>query len=140
LSTAPSIAADVRYVAFTSLATNLAASDPNHDMDICLHDRQTGQATLVSATVNGNAGNAFSWLPPITGDSRYLSFTSAVSDLVTGDTNENYDVFVLDRCAAEAQVPPVLPPTRAYVLLLPVIYTPCPQVIVCAQSHSSWRR
>ena len=43
-----SLSADGRYVAFTSLASNLVAGDTNGTSDAFVHDRQTGQTTRVS--------------------------------------------------------------------------------------------
>lgn len=44
----PFISLDGRYVAFTSQANNFVDNDTNEKSDIFVHDRQTGNTTLVS--------------------------------------------------------------------------------------------
>jgi Tol biopolymer transport system component len=93
----PAISADGRYVAFSSLATNLVANDTNGASDIFIHDRQTGQTTRVSVDNVGNQGNGNSILPGLSADGRFVAFISDATNLVTGDTNGKSDVFVHDR-------------------------------------------
>ncbi len=52
-SFSPSLSADGRYVAFSSLASNLVADDNNMKKDIFVRDLQTGTTTLVSVSSNG---------------------------------------------------------------------------------------
>ncbi|MDD1720003.1 MAG: hypothetical protein LUQ25_08090 [Methanoregulaceae archaeon] len=96
-SYSPSISADGRYVAFESAATNLVAGDTNGAWDVFVHDRQTGATTRVSVRSNGNQGNDDSYDPSISADGRFLAFYSGAANLVAGDTNGVYDVFVHDR-------------------------------------------
>ena len=93
-SSAPAISADGRYVAFSSAASNLVTGDSNGFIDIFIHDRQTGQTTLVSTAADGTQGNLTSSGPAISADGRYIAFTSSASNLVNGDTNNRADVFV----------------------------------------------
>jgi Tol biopolymer transport system component len=92
-----SISADGRYVAFASHATNLVAGDVNGREDVFIHDRQTGQTSLVSVASDGTQGNGQSQFPSISADGRYIAFISYASNLVTGDINGHQDVFVHDR-------------------------------------------
>jgi len=96
-----SINADGRYVAFWSDASNLVASDNNAVYDVFVHDRQTGETTRVSVDSNGDEANDGSFLPCISADGRYVAFTSYATDLVTGDTNDETDIFVHDRQTGE---------------------------------------
>jgi len=91
-----SISADGRYVAFASEASNLVSGDTNGITDIFIHDRQTGETTLVSVASDGTQGNSFSNSPFISADRRYVAFESMASNLVSGDTNNNRDIFVHD--------------------------------------------
>jgi Tol biopolymer transport system component len=93
----PSISADGRYVAFQSYASNLVAGDTNGYVDVFVHDRQTGQTTRVSVDSAGAQANGDSVLPSISADGRYVAFHSGASNLVAGDNNATYDVFVHDR-------------------------------------------
>ncbi len=92
----PSISADGRFVAFYSEATSLVPADTNGQMDIFVHDLQTGQTTRVSVDSNGVQGNGISYLTAISGDGRYVAFLSYANNLVPGDTNGVGDVFVHD--------------------------------------------
>jgi Tol biopolymer transport system component len=96
-SNAPSISADGRYVAFHSGATNLVPTDTNNWYDVFVHDRQSGTTTRVSVSSAGGQGNGTSRWASISADGRYVAFNSSASNLVPGDTNDAYDVFVHDR-------------------------------------------
>lgn len=93
----PSISADGRYVAFFSSATNIAPGDTNFDPDVFVHDRQNGQTTRVSVDSSGVQGDNASHDPSISADGRFVAFSSWASNLVSGDTNGSYDVFLRDR-------------------------------------------
>jgi Tol biopolymer transport system component len=96
-SYSPAISADGRYVAFGSKASNLVPGDTNGTYDVFVHDRHTGVTERVSVDSAGNEGNDQSWGPAISTDGRYVAFGSWASNLVPGDTNGTYDVFVHDR-------------------------------------------
>jgi len=100
-STWPSISGDGRYVAFRSEASNLVEGDTNGYVDVFVHDQQTGETTLVSVSSGGLGGNGQSQFPSINGDGRYVAFSSWSSNLVLGDTNNTYDIFVHDRQTGE---------------------------------------
>jgi Tol biopolymer transport system component len=91
------ISADGRYVAFEADDPALVAGDGNDDFDVFVHDRQTGATELVSRTASGLPGNALSGTPAMSADGRYVAFHSRASDLVSGDGNGTFDVFVHDR-------------------------------------------
>ncbi len=102
-SRGPSISGDGRYVAFQSLATNLVSGDTNTNLHVYVHDRlasTTGRTTLVSRHSLGAYGNNWSNAASISADGRYVAFDSFVSNLVSGDTNGRSDVFVHDRLAS----------------------------------------
>jgi hypothetical protein len=90
------ISADGRFVVFNSNATNLVPNDTNGVTDIFLHDTQTGATTRVSVDSNGVEGNDESGTPSISADGRYAGFVSYATNLVPGDTNGVYDIFIHD--------------------------------------------
>lgn len=92
-----SLSGDGRFVAFSSNANNLVLGDDNNYEDVFVHDRQTGQTTLVSRPPGGSPGPGHSVQPSISGDGRFVAFASYASMLVPGDTNGTTDVFVHDR-------------------------------------------
>ncbi|MBN1836665.1 MAG: PD40 domain-containing protein [Spirochaetales bacterium] len=92
------ISADGRYVAFCSAATNLVDDDTNGQMDVFVHDRQTGVTERVSVSSAGEQSTPWhSSGPSISADGRYVAFHSNCTNLVSGDTNMADDVFVHDR-------------------------------------------
>ena len=99
-STYPSVSADGRYLAFASSASNLVTGDTNGVYDIFVHDRDTGETARVSVATSGTQGNDGSWGPSISADGRYVAFHSAATNLVPGDNNATWDVFVHDRLTA----------------------------------------
>ncbi|HVE62794.1 MAG TPA: hypothetical protein VNB94_03180 [Mycobacteriales bacterium] len=90
----PSISADGRYVAFESFASNLVADDTNVEPDVFRYDRQTGDVIRVSVGVNDSQATGYSYDPEISGDGQFVVFSSDATDLVTGDTNAETDVFL----------------------------------------------
>jgi Tol biopolymer transport system component len=91
-----SISADGRFVAFSSLASNLVSGDTNETDDVFVHDRATGQTILVSRTPDGSTGNGSSTTPWLAADGRLVVFQSSASNLVAGDDNSARDIFVHD--------------------------------------------
>ena len=101
-STQPVLSANGRYVAFQSSATNLVPGDTNKLGDVFVHDRRTGTTERTSVSSAGKQGGADrtgngSNLPAISADGRFVAFHSADSNLVRGDTNRTFDIFVRDR-------------------------------------------
>ena len=94
---APSISGDGRYVAFSSLASNLVSGDTNNQLDLFLHDRVSGTTERVSVGSGGAQANGSSDHPILSSDGRYVVFESWASNLVSGDTNGRGDIFVYDR-------------------------------------------
>jgi Tol biopolymer transport system component len=91
------ISGDGRYIAFFSNATNLVPGDTNAHSDVFVHDYQTGATTRASVSSGGLQANGSSDSPSISSDGRYVAFESNATNLVTGDTNGVYDVFLHDR-------------------------------------------
>ncbi len=95
-----SVSTNGRYVAFASEADNLVANDTNGWRDVFVRDLVNGTNILASVSSNGVAGaNGISLEPGISGDGRYVAFTSSATNLVRGDTNGAQDVFVRDLTA-----------------------------------------
>lgn len=100
-SYSPVISADGRVVAFASDADNLVAGDTNQSTDVFVRDLSTGVTARVSVDSASPAvqGNGDSYEPALNADGSKVAFTSAASNLVTGDTNNFADVFLRDRVA-----------------------------------------
>ena len=92
-----SISEDGRFVAFWSWVGNLVLGDSNNMPDVFVHDRVTGTTELISVDQFGGPGDGYSANPSLSADARFVAFASSSSDLVSGDTNGTYDIFVRDR-------------------------------------------
>ena len=95
----PSLSADGRFVAFWSTASDLVPNDHNHVWDVFVRDRLLGLNRRVSVSMTGGDPDLDSEFPSITADGRYVAFGSAATDLVPGDLNGNFDIFVFDTVA-----------------------------------------
>jgi hypothetical protein len=93
----PKISSDGRWVVFCSRATNLTPEGGNGKVQIYLYDIATNQIRLLSRTAAGQPGNADSDSPSISRDGTFVAFASAASNLVSGDTNNQIDVFFYTR-------------------------------------------
>lgn len=90
-SYSPTISNDGRYVAFVSDAHNLVPGDTNAVRDVFVHDRDTGTTARVTGVAGQPDGSSDE--PRLSGDGRYLVFTSVADNLVAEDTNRHPDVF-----------------------------------------------
>lgn len=100
-STGPALSANGRFVAFQSSATNLVRHDTNRLGDVFRRDLRTGKTIRVSVDSHGRQGgrdrtNNGSNAPEISANGRYVVFHSADSNLVPGDTNRAFDIFLHD--------------------------------------------
>ncbi|MFO1036404.1 MAG: hypothetical protein U1E45_06140 [Geminicoccaceae bacterium] len=85
-----------RYVTFTSNATNLVADRTSGVADIFYTDLRIGRTLLVSRAWNGRAPSGPSFGSAMTPDGRYVAFASLADNLIRGDGNGKFDIFVRD--------------------------------------------
>ena len=102
-STRVSLGTDGRVVCFTSWATNLVAGDTNGLPDVFVRDRTAGSTERVSVSSDEIQGDGWSDRASLSADGRYVAFDSGAADLVSGDTNGAWDVFVRDRQAGTTE-------------------------------------
>jgi Tol biopolymer transport system component/chitodextrinase len=90
-----------RYIAFASEASNLVQHDANGNADVFLYDRDRGDITLISRPHGGDGqttASGSSSSPNISGDGRFIAFSSSSSNLIqSGDSNAQYDLYLYDR-------------------------------------------
>jgi len=94
-----STSADGRFVAFHG-RSRLLAGLPSDASNVYLRDRLAGTTEVLTVTLAGGPHEAIQFDvggSSITPDGRYVAFDSAAGDLVPGDTNGVFDVFVRDR-------------------------------------------
>ena len=100
------ISGDGRYVVFTSDADGIVPGDADHAFDVFVRDRVLGTTERVSVSTTGRGGNAPAnyFRTAISGDGRFVAFSSLASNFASGDTNRNSDVFVRDRLLATTEL------------------------------------
>ncbi len=86
------LSADGRYLVFQSFATNLLSGISGGH--IYIKDLHTGELRLGSSTQDGIQGNSTSLLANISGDGRFVSFTSTSTNLIPGVSGQQ--VYVKD--------------------------------------------
>ena len=92
---AQSISGDGRFVALESDATNLSPDDGDAMWDVFVRDLQRNTIVLASraAGATGAKGNGDAFTAALSGDGRFLAFSSQASNLHPDDVDSNMDVF-----------------------------------------------
>jgi Tol biopolymer transport system component len=92
----PSISEDGRYVAFTSLASNLVSGDSNFVSDVFVVDRKTGTVERASLSSGGKELNGPSDQGEISRDGRHVVFTTYATNVDAADPDSLQDVYQRD--------------------------------------------
>jgi Tol biopolymer transport system component len=109
LSYNPAISGDGRYVAFVSTASNLVAGDTNGERDVFVRDTLIGATWRVSEGAQGEQSlGGTSDQPDISGDGRYVVFTTWATNVFPGDTNGTQRDVVI-RAVPEMSIASVVP-------------------------------
>lgn len=99
------ISGDGRYVVFASRATNLVPGATGDRMKVFLKDLRTGRVELISATPGGTVADDDSTADSISGNGRYVVFSSFATDLTDGArTGRRSDVYVRDRATGRTEL------------------------------------
>jgi Tol biopolymer transport system component len=86
---------DGRYVVFDSMAGNLApGDDATNDVDIFLHDRETGATSRVSRNSAGVKQDGMSASPSISADGSLIAFTSNAGNLAPEASGSFFNLYV----------------------------------------------
>lgn len=100
-SASPSLSDDGRFVAFVSHATDLVSNDENREWDVFVFDAEAEKVSRVSVNSAGAEANDLSHAPSISGDGRYVVFSSEANNLVPSDVNGFGDIFRHDRMTGQ---------------------------------------
>ena len=92
-----------RWVTFESDATNLVPGSNGDATQVYLRDTRAGTTTRISSAPDGGPGDGYSYDPVISGDGRYVSFTTTAM-LLPNDTNRRDDVYLYDRKTSSLSV------------------------------------
>ncbi|HYG22519.1 MAG TPA: hypothetical protein VEH04_07020 [Verrucomicrobiae bacterium] len=87
---------DGSRIVFCSNADDLVPGDTNGVQDVFVRDMDSGTTSLISVSITGGAALGASSEPAISGDGRYVVFSSAADNLVPADFNRAQDIFLRD--------------------------------------------
>jgi Tol biopolymer transport system component len=90
------VSLDGKVVAFDTTATNLARGDENGASDVIVRDLARRRTVAASLTPRGKPAGGDSFDPSLSADGSLVAFDSDAGDLVRGDENSAFDVFVVD--------------------------------------------
>ncbi len=101
-STNPAISQFGQHIAFESRATNLSPAEYDTNSQIYVHDTATGCTQLLTKSISsllrdGSMANGASIRPQISANGRFVAFASSAANLVSNDTNDVSDIFLIDR-------------------------------------------
>ncbi len=104
----PTISANSRYIAFSSIANNLqskyAHPDTNGLADIYLHDRNRYTTERISVSKSGQQITGWSCEPSISSDGRFIVYTSSADDIIAGDDNHVNDIYLYDHQTKDVRI------------------------------------
>ncbi|NJD57898.1 MAG: hypothetical protein FIA98_00660 [Anaerolineae bacterium] len=101
----PVISSDGQSIAYASDATNIVSDDTNGYRDVFEYDHKSGKTIRVSLATDGTQTNegTQAFVISISADGRYVAFPSLATNLVPGDSNHAWDIFVHDRNKRETE-------------------------------------
>ncbi len=88
---------DFQYVTFVSASSAIVPNDTNGNYDIFLLNRENGSVSRINMGPNGEQANNNSDQPSMSGDGRFVAFTSRASNLFPNDRGGEPDLFLFDR-------------------------------------------
>lgn len=91
------LSASGRYAVFTSTATDLVPGGTTGARHVYLVDLRRGTLVLVTRNTAGAPSDGSARDASISASGRFVAYSSNAGDLVPGDGNGGYDVFVFDR-------------------------------------------
>ncbi len=98
------LSADGKFLSFSSLATDLLPGDVDSVADVYVRDLTAGTTIRASVRPDGGHANDDSWLASLSGDGRFVAFSSYATNLLTGSTIPAGQVFVRDLVLSATEV------------------------------------
>jgi Tol biopolymer transport system component len=93
----PSLSTNGRYLAFESDSEEVVPEDANGFRDVFVRDRKTGENQRVSVATGGAEADQSSTNASLSGNGRYVAFSSSATNLVAEDDELFPDIFFHDR-------------------------------------------
>lgn len=95
---------DGTQIAFHSSANNLVSGDTNKKADVFVYNSSIPQFVRMSVSTSAVQADGDSLNSAVSIDGRFVVFESDATNLVSGDTNGKWDVFLHDRDANNTKV------------------------------------
>lgn len=112
-SFAPAISADGMAIAYESYATNLVPIDTNGVRDIFVWNAKTGTTTAVSTGPGEIETNSESFEPTISGNGRFIAYTSGASNITPGvEGTSTVNVYLKDMLSGSTKLITIDPKTK----------------------------
>ena len=103
-SHAPAISADGGFIVFHANSA-LVPEDTNDTTDVYVRDIQAGTTIMVSAALDGTAGNSTSFIQDISSDGRFVTFVSSATNLIPNDVvDTEANVYVRDLASGTTEL------------------------------------
>lgn len=93
----PRVSSDGRHIVFESVASNLVADDSNGANDVFVYSLESSRTERVSVATGGIQCLLGGGEGSISGDGRFVAFSSLSDDVAPSDANGAQDVFLHDR-------------------------------------------
>jgi Tol biopolymer transport system component len=103
------VSSNGRFVVLRSVDSTFVPNDTNRVVDIFVRDTATGEMERVSVSSDGAEADGLSEHHGISGDGRFVAFSSDATNLVSNDGNGFADIFIRDRKTKKTELV-----TRAY--------------------------
>lgn len=103
-SASPLLSADGRFVAFTTLTIDLLPDGGIAATNVFVRDRRAGTTERATVGVGGALPDSDSTGCGLSGNGRFVAFSSTATNLVPGDTNGRADIFVRDRTTSTTEL------------------------------------
>jgi Tol biopolymer transport system component len=105
----PVLSADGSLIVFESASDGLVENDNNGENDVFLNNTQNGATDIISTrmpALESATASASSFMPAngLSGDGRFVVFSTAANNLAAGDTNLQRDVYMRDRVTGKIQL------------------------------------
>jgi len=92
----PAVSLDGRCVVFSGRYADVFDGNQKIKESVFLYDRYTSRLEHISFPTYGGEARGNSNAPGVSADGRYVVFQSDADNLVSGDTNEAWDIFLYD--------------------------------------------
>ncbi|MFF2745551.1 TolB family protein [Kitasatospora sp. NPDC058048] len=103
-SFARGLSGDGRYALFSSSASNLLPGGHGSSGDVYVRDLRNGHLERIGVAADGSALNDGAGDAAISGDGRYVAFTTRATNVLPGQRKHENDLFVQDRWTGRTEL------------------------------------